>query len=312
MPYLTDLADVLRRGGITVWESPGWKTRGHGAMRSVQGILCHHTAGGGSSDWLTVQNGRPGLDGPLAQMTLERDGTVRVLAAGQSWHAGTGSHPSLPGASNATLIGIEGVSPGTGSSPWTPVQVATYPRVCAALCRGYNLPASKVLGHFEWATPRGRKIDPWSPTGGRPWDMDQFRADVARLISGTPEEDMFDDNDRAKLDTVVNQLTGSYPPKAWDFPGFRIPLYDVPEAEQPTFTPMEAVAALCIKTLSRLDRDVPSDVAEDLRGDVLNIGARLKALEASFEEMKTAILAALASDTTVAAGAASGSGAVNP
>lgn len=108
---------------------------------------------------------------------------------------------------------------------------------------------------------------------------------------------MFDDNDRAKLDTVVNQLTGSHGPvKAWDFPGFKIPLYDVPEAEQPTLTPMEALAALCVKTLSRLDRDVPSDVTEDLRGDVLNIGARLKALEASFEEMKTEILNALQSE----------------
>ena len=41
---LTDLADVLRRAGLTVVEEPGWKTRGHGVMTSVKAILIHHSS----------------------------------------------------------------------------------------------------------------------------------------------------------------------------------------------------------------------------------------------------------------------------
>ena len=44
MPYLTDLADAVRSSGLTVVEVPGWKTRGHGPMSDVLGIVAHHTA----------------------------------------------------------------------------------------------------------------------------------------------------------------------------------------------------------------------------------------------------------------------------
>jgi hypothetical protein len=160
-----------------------------------------------------------------------------------------------------------------------------------------------ICGHWDWTVGKsdGTHTDPGS---GFPWDV------FIDLVNGgaSQEDDMFDANDRELLRTVVNQLTGSYPPKAWDFPGFKIPLYDVPEAEQPTFTPMEALGALCVKVLSRLDRDEPSGVKEDLRGNILDIGARVEKLEASFEEMKTAILAALKTDGTATAGTAAGSG----
>lgn len=178
MPYLTDLADALRNAGIGVWESPGWRGRGHGPMSGVRGILIHHTAGGGSNDWRVVQNGRPGLSGPLAQMTFERNGGVRLLAAGQCWHSGNGTHPAVGGSvGNRRLIGIEGVSRGVGDD-WTEAQRREYPRVAAALCRHYRLPASAVIGHKEYATPRGRKIDP------HPWDMNHFRREVARHLRG--------------------------------------------------------------------------------------------------------------------------------
>lgn len=299
MPYLNDLADILRAGGIGVWEEPNWKRRNHGALSRVQGILCHHTAGGGSSDWLTVMNGRPGLAGPLAQLTLERDGGVRVLSNGVAWHAGSGSHPDLPGASNYTLIGIEGVSPGTGSSPWTPAQVAAYPKVVAALCRGYKVPVSSVLGHFEWATPRGRKIDPWSPTGGRPWDMNHFRSEVARHLGNQPkpEEDWMSEAHKKMIEIIFDQITG--PGNAgrvianpnldiakdlvW---GWESKRYLDEGEEQARMTIVDYLRySLDRESMSRIGLDGrPTDVKETLRGDLLNIAAELKGVKDSASE----------------------------
>jgi hypothetical protein len=76
MPYLTQLADVARRTGYPVTEVKGWEDRGHGPQPSVQGIVCHHTAGpaaGGDYPSLAVvRSGRPGLDGPLSKFGLGR------------------------------------------------------------------------------------------------------------------------------------------------------------------------------------------------------------------------------------------------
>lgn len=180
---LTDLDDALRAGGIRHWVDPGWLGRSHGEIGPIRGILNHHTAGGGINDWLTVRDGRADLAGPLANMTQERDGGVRLLAAGQCWHAGTGSHP-LIGTNNGNIrmIGIEGVSPGIGLDAWTPEQIETLPLLNAALCRWYKLPAAACLFHLEWATPTGRKIDIHMWPGG----PDAFRSQVARLLGGAP------------------------------------------------------------------------------------------------------------------------------
>lgn len=178
MPYLTWLADALRAGGCKVIEQPGWKTRGHGAMGTVKGVLAHHTAGGGSNDWSVVQNGRPGLEGPLAHMTLERDGTFRIIAAGQCWHAGNGTHPEIgTNNGNSTLIGIEGVSRGVGND-WTAAQREAYPKGIAALLRHVGLPQSRLILHREWARPLGRKSDPDG------WDGPAMRTLVGSYLRG--------------------------------------------------------------------------------------------------------------------------------
>jgi hypothetical protein len=180
---LTDLDKALRAWGIPYWEGPGWQSFGHGEMDSLRGILIHHTAGGGKNDWLTVRNGRPGLVGPLAHMTLERNGSVRLLAAGLCYHAGSGSHPVI-GTNNGNLrmIGIEGVSPGIGSNAWTREQLETYPRLVASLLTWYRLPVERALFHLEWATPRGRKID----AGQWPGGPRAFRDTVSGLLHGLP------------------------------------------------------------------------------------------------------------------------------
>lgn len=192
MARMTDLAAILRDAGLPVREIPGWQTRGHGAMGQVLGVLCHHTAGAASGNYPServVVQGRPGLAGPLAQLGLARDGTWIVISAGQAWHAGTGSASFVPGGrGNTHLIGIEAESVGTRDD-WTPAQRAGYPRGVAALLTAFDLTPSRAIGHKEWA-PR-RKIDPAF------WDMNDFRAQVARHMSsqGTPpaaggEDDM--------------------------------------------------------------------------------------------------------------------------
>lgn len=168
---LTDLADVLRAAGLNVQEVAGWKTRGHGQMQSVEAITCHHTAGPKTGNYPslgTVRDGRPGLDGPLAQLGLARDGTWLVIAAGLCWHAGASFYDWQ---TNPHAIGVE--AEGTGVDPWPAVQYASYVRGVRALRDHYDVPLPHVVGHKESAKPLGRKTDP-------NFDMDAFRAKVAQ------------------------------------------------------------------------------------------------------------------------------------
>lgn len=173
------LADALRAGGCTVNEDvvPDWRTRGHSdGPFTPCGVLAHHTAGAATGDLpslAVVRDGRPGLDGPLAQLMLSRDGVYVPIAAGRAWHAGVGSAPFVPnGDGNRYLIGIEAESCGTHDD-WTAAQRLAYPLGVAALLRHMGSPASHVLGHLEWALPAGRKTDPAF------WDLDVFRTTVA-------------------------------------------------------------------------------------------------------------------------------------
>lgn len=174
---LTWLADVLRKAGLPVREAAGWQSRGHGDMGPVLGVLAHHTAGPRTGNYPSeniVVAGRPGLEGPLANLGLARDGTWIVISAGQAWHAGTGSAPWCPAnTGNTHLIGVEAESCGTADD-WTDAQRGSYPRGVAALLAHCGLPAARAIGHKEWAP--GRKIDPAF------WDMNQFRADVDRWL----------------------------------------------------------------------------------------------------------------------------------
>lgn len=179
MPYLIDLATACRNSGLKVVEVDGWRTRGHGPLNAVQTIVCHHTAtsrhaSGNYPSLGVVRDGRPGLDGPLAQLGLGRDGTVYVIAAGVAWHAGETAQRHQD---NWHAIGIEAEH--DGISPWPDALVDAYARLCAALREHYNVPLACIEGHKEIAVPRGRKIDP-------NFDMSAFRRRVARI----EEDDM--------------------------------------------------------------------------------------------------------------------------
>lgn len=168
---LTDLADVLRAGGLRVVEVPGWKTRSADGndFVGVKGILCHWTATNpaASGDYPTLNtilNGNGDTPGPLSQLGLGRDGTWYVIAAGVCWHAGNTDRVA---SDNYHAIGIEAeYHPAQGA--WPEAQQRSYERGVAALQRHYRVPLDEVRGHYEAAIPYGRKDDPKTLPGGMP------------------------------------------------------------------------------------------------------------------------------------------------
>lgn len=202
---LTDLAKVLRAGGLKVVERPGWQTRGHGEMDDILGVTCHHTASGrGTGTTLglsTVENGRPGLDGPLAHLYLNREGTFYVVAAGLCYHAGESLKPEYL---NRHRIGIEALAAGDGwSQDWPVVQVNAYARGTAVLADRYRFPVTEILGHKETCKPKGRKID---PTLSMPGLRSMATSELADLRKGP---DVLADADVSKIaDKVRAELLG--------------------------------------------------------------------------------------------------------
>ena len=120
--YLTDMADVCRRGGYNVIEVEGWqhRARGSGGYDSGQPghLMVHHTASGPSSDgWPDVNYctyGHP--DAPVGNLYLARDGTIYVMAGGAANTNGTGKDPCgmVPDdGMNSRSIAIEAGNGGT-------------------------------------------------------------------------------------------------------------------------------------------------------------------------------------------------------
>ncbi len=179
---LTYLADIARTSGLPVVEMEGWQSRGHGEMTDVLGVVLHHTAGAVVGDFPSeaiLRDGRPDLEGPLANFALTRSGTVVVIAAGKAYHAGAGSGFGLPDdGANGLMLGIEAESTGSVEGDWTFAQIDAYPRLVAALVAGFGFDVDMVIGHKEWAP--GRKVDP----RGWPGDLDGFRASVTEALAG--------------------------------------------------------------------------------------------------------------------------------
>ena len=155
------LERAVKSAGVKYKKVSGWSSRGHGTMGSIQSVIVHHTAGpksGNSPSLNVVAYGRPGLSGPLAQLFLARDGTVYLVAAGVSYHAGRVSSSRY---ANSHAIGIEAENTGlSNDSPWPSGQIDAYAKLCKALCKEFGLSTSRVRGHKEVAVPKGRKPDP--------------------------------------------------------------------------------------------------------------------------------------------------------
>lgn len=150
---------AFKRANIPYSIEPGAFERGHGDLNGVRFIVIHHTAGGeDDADIRVVRDGRSDLKGPLSQLMLLRDGSVRIIAVGVCWQAyGTVPFKGVaPGNGNYWSIGIEGVS--NGYNDWTPAQRANYPKIVAALLVDLGLPSDAWIFHRDYQP--GEKIDP--------------------------------------------------------------------------------------------------------------------------------------------------------
>lgn len=209
MPYLLDLADVLRAAGLAVVEVAGWRTRARrgGAGSYVPGtpthLMIHHTASPRSSDGQRdvdyIIGGSP--DAPITNMYVDRAGTFWVCASGATNTNGKGADTWGGGVPadrmNEYALSIEIANTGTGE-PYPDVQQRAVVAASAAVCTAYGISPHHVRGHFEWAPTR--KIDPSGPsawaTSGK-WDMDRFRRDVATAIHH-PSVPIEEDDDMAQ------------------------------------------------------------------------------------------------------------------
>lgn len=182
----TWLEDVLRPAlGDRLKTLPGWQNRGHGDFKDIRGVMVHHT-GNSRETAQSIANGRPDLPGPLSNLHIAPDGTVTIVAVGVCWHAGSGSYPWLPtNNANWHMIGIECAWPtiradGSYDSAerWPDAQIIAMRATCAALATKLGVPATRVIGHKEYAGAAQGKWDPGNI------DMPWFRGEVAKDMRG--------------------------------------------------------------------------------------------------------------------------------
>jgi N-acetyl-anhydromuramyl-L-alanine amidase AmpD len=226
MGYLTNLADVIRRAGLNVREEPGWQTRARRSGPYANGrpthVMVHHTASYQSSDGQRDVNYMCYTSSyrPIANLYLDRSGTVWVLAAGATNTNGVGTDTWGGGVPNDSMnlyaISIEGANNGRGE-PWPKVQTDAYVQLVAALCNQYNIPVSHVRAHAEWSP--GRKIDPAGPSpwasGANTWNMDAFRASVALAGAPAPPEPVPPQKEGKMLYIAVPKYPGHTANSEW-------------------------------------------------------------------------------------------------
>jgi hypothetical protein len=180
------LEEVLRPAlGDRLKTLPGWLNSGHGDFKDIRGVMVHHT-GNSLESAQSIRNGRPDLDGPLANLHIAPDGTVTIVAVGVCWHAGEGSYQWLPtNNANPHMIGIECAWPtirGDGSfdknERWPDPQIISMRDTCSALALRLGVGADNVIGHKEYAGAAQGKWDPGNV------DMNWFRGEVAKDMRG--------------------------------------------------------------------------------------------------------------------------------
>lgn len=185
------LEDVLRPAlGDRLKTIDGWQNSGHGDFKDIRGIMVHHT-GNSRESAQSIRNGRPDLAGPLSNLHIAPDGTVTIVAVGICWHAGRGSYPWLPtDNANQHMIGIECAWPTVTNGrydpneKWPDAQFNSMLDTCAALAIKLGVPATRVIGHKEWAGAAQGKWDPGNilMTDFRKWTNDRMKA-----TPGTPQ-----------------------------------------------------------------------------------------------------------------------------
>ncbi|WP_164700862.1 N-acetylmuramoyl-L-alanine amidase [Modestobacter sp. KNN46-3] len=181
--FYTRVITRLRSWGYAVEEVPGWQSRTTqgGAFDPTLLFVEHHDASAPTTD-----DGAHGyvVAKKLSQFTISRSGRIRLCAAGVTWHAGVGGplHGVPRNSANTRSTAVEVAN--SGSEPYSDACTSSIVALEAAWAieAGRTAEIHLVVGHKEWATPRGRKVDPAI-------DMDWRRAAVAAFIaekSGQP------------------------------------------------------------------------------------------------------------------------------
>ncbi len=187
------LEEVLRPAlGDRLKTLDGWESDGvGGTMGNIWGVIWHHT-GNAAETAQSISQGRPDLQGPLAQIHIAPDGIVTIVAVGPCNHAGAGSWPGLPtDGANAYTIGIECAWPRNtalteetaSQERWPDAQIISMRDVGAALTKCLGVPVSHNISHREWARfgPAGQRQYKWDPGN---LDMDWFRGEIQKDIDG--------------------------------------------------------------------------------------------------------------------------------
>lgn len=180
------LVRAFRAEGLKVVEHREWRThnRNHkGPWGPVHGTMLHHTVSTGALSSVNLcYDGYEGLPGPLCHGVITKDGTLYLISAGRSNHAGGGDPAVLahviaedydPAGTlrptrgnddgvdgNAHFYGFECVNLGDGKDPWPDVQVDAMVRASAALSRAHGWTEKSAIGHKEWSDD---KSDPKGP-----------------------------------------------------------------------------------------------------------------------------------------------------
>jgi hypothetical protein len=206
--YLTWLADAFRAAGLVVVEWQGWQTRARGSGGYANAsrpwcVMWHHTA---SSPSTSPQNlarytAETGSNAPIANVNVERDGSVWLLAAGPTNTNGKGNAMTFTkgrvpqDSMNSYAFGMEIVNNGVGE-PYPQVQIdAAFVVADVVNARLGNAP-DDVATHWSYAPTR--KIDPavyavvrgpWQPgscTTAGTWELADLRAECVRRAGHTP------------------------------------------------------------------------------------------------------------------------------
>ena len=179
----SSLPDSLRAAGLTVVVIPGWEDRGRPASTGdfdPVGVLWHHTGAAANSrayaEWLAVE-GRTDLPAPLCHLSIDRQGTVYVIASGRANHAGRAkaSGTVAAGDGNALYVGVECMN--TGTEGWSRPQYDGMVRTGVVLARLLGTSVETQRAHKE--TSLTGKWDPGA------LDMDAFRTDIAAAMVAT-------------------------------------------------------------------------------------------------------------------------------
>lgn len=181
--------------GLTVQEHAGWRTHNRDSATGKSfgpavGVLIHHTAGW--NDMELCFKGRTGLPGPLCHNWLGKTAGLWMIGHGRANHAGlvdgdvvaalVAERATLPRDDEADtdgndcLYGLEIENLGDGRDPYPAEQYRQAVLWAAAHCRFHGWTARSIAGHKE---VQPGKVDP-------SFDMDVFRADVARQLALKP------------------------------------------------------------------------------------------------------------------------------